>query len=95
MFHFGILWHLKKKDGLEESPWVEATFTFADEWLCDDGDVLVFYPDSKFVSREVNAWAKWANFKEEMKWVVVNGLPLLKPDFPGCLTKYFIAKMYV
>jgi hypothetical protein len=72
----------KDEDGLEKSPWVKAAFTFADEWLCDDGAVLVFYPDSKFVSGEVNAWAKWTNFKEEMKWVVVNGIPLSKPDFP-------------
>jgi hypothetical protein len=85
----------KDEDGLEESPWVKATFTFADKWLCNDGAVMVFYPYSKFVSREVNAWAKWTNFKEEMKWVVLNGLPLSKPDFSGRQTKYFIAKLYV
>jgi hypothetical protein len=85
----------KDEDGLEESPWVKTAFTFADEWLCDDGAVLVFYPDSKFVSGEVNAWTKWANFKEEMKWVVMNGLPLSKPDFPGRQTKYFMEKLYV
>jgi hypothetical protein len=53
----------KDEDGLEESPWIKIAFIFADEWLCDDGVVLVFYPDSKFVSGEVNAWAKWTNFK--------------------------------
>jgi hypothetical protein len=57
----------KDEDDLEESPWVKLAFTFADEWLNDDGVVLVFYLDSKFVSGEVNAWAKWTNFKEEMK----------------------------
>jgi hypothetical protein len=41
----------KDEDDFEESPWVKAAFIFADEWLCDDGVVLVFYHDSKFVFR--------------------------------------------
>ena len=62
-----LLWNTlalaKDEDGLEESPWVKAAFIFADEWLCDDGVVLVFYPDSKFVLEKVIVWAKWTNFK--------------------------------
>jgi hypothetical protein len=49
---WNTLTFVKDEDGLEESPWVKETFTFADEWLNDDGAILVFYPDSKFVSRE-------------------------------------------
>ena len=50
---------VKDDDDLEESPWIKVAFTFVDEWLCDDGAVLVFFPDNKFVTAEVNAWVNW------------------------------------
>lgn len=83
------------EDGSMESAFIRSAFTFADEWVNNDGAVLVFYPNGKFITNEVTAWAKWANFKEEMKWVVFNDLPLCKPDFPGRYVKYFMAKLFV
>jgi len=46
------------KDGRNEYPWIRSAFTFADEWVCDDGTILVFYPDSVFISNKISTWAK-------------------------------------
>ena len=82
----------KKK---QESPFIKDAFEFAEGWISDDGAVLVFYPDSRFHNNEVAGWASWANFKEAMKWIVVSGLPLTKPDYSeGETTKTYIAKVF-
>ena len=84
----------KKKK--QESPFIKEAFEFAENFICDDGAVLVFYPDSRFHNNEVAGWASWANFKEAMKWTVVSGLPLTKPDYSeGETTKTYIAKAYI
>lgn len=81
--------------GKLDSSWINAAFNFADDWVSDDGAVLVFFPDSKFITNEISSWALWANFREEMKWVVSTGLPLTKPDYPNRTVKYFMAKLFV
>ena len=84
------------ESGSEESPWIHAAFDFADQWIADDGAVLVFYPDSRFISNEISSWARWGNFREEMKWMVFNNLPLTKPDYRrGQTVKYSAAKLFV
>lgn len=79
-----------------ESPFIKDAFEFAEIWICDDGALLLFHPDSRFHNNEVAGWAAWANFKEAMKWTVVSGLPLTKPDYSeGETTKTFIAKVFI
>ena len=84
-----------KSNGRQESPWIHKSFEFASTWLQDDGAVLVFYPDSRFISNEILAWAEWANFQEEDKWFASNELPLTRPDYVGRTVKYFMAKLFV
>ena len=80
----------------QESPFIKEAFEFAEGWICDDGALLLFYPDSRFHNNEVAGWAAWANFKEAMKWTVVSGLPLTKPDYTeGETTKTYIAKVFI
>ena len=84
-----------KGPGKHESPWIHKAFEFASTWLQDDGAVLVFFPDSRFISNEILSWADWANFQEEGKWFVSNELPLTRPDYVGRTVKYFMAKLFV
>jgi hypothetical protein len=83
-----------KSNGRQESPWIHRAFEFASAWLQDDGAVLVFYPDSRFISNEIMSWAEWANLQED-KWFVSNKLPLTRPDYQGRTVKYFMAKLFV
>ena len=84
-----------KGPGRHESPWIHKAFEFASTWLQDDGAVLVFFPDSRFISNEILSWTEWANFQEEGKWFVSNELPLTRPDYVGRTVKYFMAKLFV
>ena len=45
------------ESGSPESPWIHAAFSFADQWISDNGAVLVFYPDSRFILNEIISWA--------------------------------------
>lgn len=81
--------------GKEEAPWIQAAFAFADQFIEDNGAVLVFYPDSKFISNEILSWAEWGNFVEEAKWFAINGLPLTIPDHPIRTHKCFMVKCFV
>ena len=85
-----------QKKNKMESPFIKDAFEFAETWICDDGCLLVFFPDSRFHNNEVLGWAAWANFKEAMKWTVVSGLPLTKPDYSeGETTKTYVAKVFI
>ena len=85
-----------QKKNKMESPFIKDAFEFSETWICDDGCLLVFYPDSRFHNNEVSGWAAWANLKEAMKWTVVSGLPLTKPDYSeGETTKTYIAKVFI
>ena len=78
-----------------ESLWIHKAFEFASTWIQDDGAVLVFYCDSRFISNKILSWVDWANFQEEGKWFVSNKLPLTRPDYVGRTVKYFMAKLFV
>ena len=93
--HWNKLKMKSKCPGRHESPWIHRAFEFASTWLQDDGAILVFFPDSKFISNEILSWADWANFQEEGKWFVSNELPLTRPDYVGRTVKYFMAKLFV
>ena len=95
VLHWNKLKIKSKNNGRQESPWIHKVFEFANTWLQDDGAVLVFYPDSRFVSNEIVSWAEWENLQEENKWFVSNKLPLTKPDCVGLMVKYFMAKLFV
>lgn len=82
-------------DGKVESIWIKRHFEFAMQFLQDDGALIVFYPDSKFISNELLSWADWANFQEESKWFAINGLPLTVPDHPSRTHKCFMVKCFV
>ena len=60
--HWNKLKMRSKGPGRHESPWIHRAFEFASTWLQDDGAVLVFFPDSRFISNETLFWADWANF---------------------------------
>lgn len=83
------------EDGNKEAKWIRHAFEFANEWLSDDGGFLVMYPDSEYITNEISAWAKWSNFKVEMKSIVTNNMPLTKPDFVGKYVEYFVMKLFV
>ena len=68
---------------------------FASEFLQDNGAIIVFYPDPKFISNELLSWADWAGFEEERRWFAINGLPLTKPDKPSQTHKCFLVKCFV
>ena len=93
--HWNKLKIRSKSNGRQESPQIHRAFEFISTWLQDDGAVLVFYLDSRFISDEIMSWAKWANLQEEDKWFVSNELPLTMPDYVGRTVKYFIAKLFV
>ena len=93
--HWNKLKMRSKGPGKHESPWIHKAFEFANTWLQDDGAVLVFFPDSRFISNEILSWANWANFQEEGKWFVSNELPLTRLDYVGRTVKYFMAKLFV
>lgn len=78
-----------------ESSWIKAHFEFAMQFLQDDGALIVFYPDSKFISNELISWAEWANFQEEAKWFAINGLPLTIPDRYPREHKTFMVKCFI
>ena len=46
-----------------DSPWIYRSLECASQWVTDDGLVLVFFPDSKFILSEVEGWSKLAGFK--------------------------------
>ena len=62
--------------GRKESLFIHSCFELVGELLCDGAPLIVFYPDSKFISNELLGWADWAGFVEETKWFVINDLPL-------------------
>ena len=70
VLHWNKLKMKKKGTRRHESPWIHKAFEFASTWIQDDGAVLVFYPNSRFISNEILSWADWANFQEEGKWFV-------------------------
>lgn len=37
------------ESGSDKSPWIHAAFNFADQWIADNGAVLVFYLNSRFI----------------------------------------------
>ena len=53
--------------GKKESPFIHSCFELVEELLCDSAPLIVFYPDSKFISNELLGWADWASFVEETK----------------------------
>ena len=55
--HWNKLKMRSKGPGKHESPWIHKAFEFANTWLQDDGAVLVFFPDSRFISNEILSWA--------------------------------------
>ena len=81
--HWNKLKIRSKGPSKHELPWIHKVFEFASTWLQDDGAVLVFFPDSRFISNEILSWADWANFQEEGKWFVSNELPLTRLDYVG------------
>ena len=95
MPHWNKLKIRSKGPGKHESLWIHKAFEFASTWLQDNGAVLVFFPDSRFISNEILSWADWANFQEEGKWFVSNELPLTRPDYVGRMVKYFMAKLFI
>ena len=62
--------------GRKESSFIHSCFELVGELLRDNVPLIVFYPNSKFISIELMGWADWAGCEEEMKWFVINGLPL-------------------
>ena len=58
VLHWNKLKIKSKSNGRQESPWIHKVFEFASTWLQDDGAVLVFYQDSRFVSNEIVSWAE-------------------------------------
>ena len=81
--------------GRKESPFIHSCFELVGELLRDDVPLIVFYPDSKFISNELIGWADWAGFEEETKWFVINSLPLSRDGQPGRTQKCFMAKYFV
>ena len=81
--------------GRKESPFIHSCFELVEEFLRDGVPLIVFYPDSKFISNELMGWADWAGFEEETKWFVINGLPLSCDGQPGRTQKCFMAKCFV
>ena len=81
--------------GRKESPFIHSCFELVEELLCDGAPLIVFYPDSKFISNELMGWADWTGFEEETKWFVINGLPLSRNGQPGRTQKCFMAKCFV
>lgn len=77
-----------------ESPWIHKHFEWASEWIADDGVVLVFYPDSKFILSELEGWSHWAGFKVQHKWIVMNDLKTNSPDFPDIQTTVTNAMLF-
>ena len=51
--HWNKLKIRSKGPGRHKSPWIHRAFEFASTWLQDDGVVLVFFPDSRFISNEI------------------------------------------
>ena len=103
---FGIsgetpLWNVHPKrpvggvEGKFESDWIQYYMDFASNFLQDNGAVIVFYPDSRFISNELLSWADWAGFQEERRWFAINGLPLAIPDKPSSTHKCFWVKCFV
>ena len=62
--------------GRKESPFIHNCFELVGELLYDGAPLIVFYPDSKFISNELMDWTDWVGFVEETKWFVINSLPL-------------------
>lgn len=81
--------------GKVESHWIQNSFEMASFLLRDGGPFIVFYPDSKFISNELQSWANWADFVEETKWFCINGLPLSRVGHPGRTLKLFMVKCFV
>ena len=81
--------------GRKESPFIHSCFELVGELLRDGAPLIIFYPDSKFISNELMGWADWAGFEEETKWFVINGLPLSCDGQPGRTQKCFMAKCFV
>lgn len=81
--------------GRKESQWIYRAFEMAATLLRDGAPLIVFYPDSKFISNELQAWAHWAEFEEETKWFAINGLPLSRAGHPGRTLKLFMVKCFV
>ena len=93
--HWNKLKMRSKGPGRHESPWIHRAFEFASTWLQDDGAILVFFPDSRFISNKILSWADWVNFQEEGKWFFSNELLLMRLDYVGRTVKYFMAKLFV
>ena len=55
----------------KESPFIHSCFELVGELLRDGASLIVFYPDSKFISNELMGWADWTGFEEETKWFVI------------------------
>ena len=55
--HWNKLKMKSKGPGRHELPWIHKGFEFASTWIQDDGAVLVFFPDSSFISNEILSWA--------------------------------------
>ena len=55
--HWNKLKMKSKGLGIHESPWIHKAFEFASTWIQDDGVVLVFFPDSSFISHKILSWA--------------------------------------
>ena len=81
--------------GRKESPFIHSCFELVGELLRDGAPLIVFYPDSKFISTELMGWADWAGFEEETKWFVINSLPLSRDGQLGQTQKCFMAKCFV
>ena len=81
--------------GRKESPFIHSCFELVGELLRDSAPLIVFYPDSKFISNELIGWADWAGFEEETKWFVINDLPLSRIGQRGRTQKCFKAKCFV
>ena len=72
-----------------------SCFELVGELPHDGAPLIVFYPNSKFISNELMGWADWAGFEEETKWFVINGLPLSRDGQPGRTQKCFMAKCFI
>jgi hypothetical protein len=62
--------------------YIVGVFDFAHIFLAFDGVVLLFHLDDLKVLKEVKSYLESYDFKIQMKWVMVNSLPLMGSEDP-------------
>jgi hypothetical protein len=62
--------------------YIAIVFDFVEKFLAFDGVVLLFHPFDLRVLNEVKFYVENYGFQIQMKWVVVNALPLMSNEDP-------------